>query len=660
MTNNEHSLHQLQFLDSETNVTDSIFKKHRCVLLFGPPGIGKSTLAQTLARKLTKSGGDCWCISADPGSPAFGIPGAVALGKWANDHWQVVAIEALCTLDAGRFRLPLTTAVHRLSQIPKKGIVLIDGPGVVRGVAGRELLAGLLEATKTSAVLALTAVDREPPLIEELHAIDAEVFVMHADAGARRPGKRIRARLRTVLWDEYLTDAVEHSLDINMLHLIGTPPPLDEPVAWIGRQVALIQNRQTEVMGEVVKLEATTLTVRAPIDSTNASTLQVRNAQRTTNGVIETAEPFAPEHLRYFPPSDIAPYEGESGGPRVIGRVGAVDVVLPNGVFGDALLHVRIRQQGRSLLFDLGEGSRLSGRVAHQVTDVFISHAHMDHLGGFQWLLRSRLGEFPACRLYGPPGLARHIESYINSFLWDRVGEFGPAFEVAELHGQTLKRFRLQAGVDGREALDEMSVIDGILLEEPGFLVRAVELDHKTPVIAYALEQTKNIHIRKDVLQQMQLEPGHWLTQLKKNLLSGNLSTMIDLPDGNQDTVERLGKVLTLISPGKKLVYATDLDDTPDNRERLQTLARNAHTFFCESVFSEIDRENAQRTGHLTARATGEIATAARVARLVPFHFSRRYSDNPQQLYDELKAACAQVVLPQTMSVFDVILESPD
>jgi ribonuclease BN (tRNA processing enzyme) len=94
-------------------------------------------------------------------------------------------------------------------------------------------------------------------------------------------------------------------------------------------------------------------------------------------------------------------------------------------------------------------------------------------------------------------------------------------------------------------------------------------------------------------------------------------------------------------------VYATDLADTAENRQRLGRLARHAHTFVCEAPFIEADVTRAQRTGHLTTRACGEIATEARVARLVPFHFSRRYAGNPQQLYEEISAACSCLVAPK-------------
>jgi hypothetical protein len=34
------------------------------------------------------------------------------------------------------------------------------------------------------------------------------------------------------------------------------------------------------------------------------------------------------------------------------------------------------------------------------------------------------------------------------------------------------------------------------------------------------------------------------------------------------------------------------------------------------------------------------------VARLVPFHLSRRYTEDPQLVFDELQEACDRVVLP--------------
>jgi ribonuclease BN (tRNA processing enzyme) len=52
-------------------------------------------------------------------------------------------------------------------------------------------------------------------------------------------------------------------------------------------------------------------------------------------------------------------------------------------------------------------------------------------------------------------------------------------------------------------------------------------------------------------------------------------------------------------------------------------------------------------TRHLTARACGEIATAAGVERLIPFHFSKRYEDEPERIYNEVAAVCARLIMPK-------------
>jgi ribonuclease BN (tRNA processing enzyme) len=622
-------------------------RRDRRVLLFGPPGVGKSTLAARLADHLLATGRECSCISADPGSPAFGVPGTLTLGRRSAGGWQATATQPLCTLDAGRFRLPLLAGVQRLLEGLAAGMLLIDSPGVVRGVAGSELVQALVDLSAVDLVLVVSRSAHEPPLAAELAALPVECCIVEAAAGARRPGKPARARARSRQWDAYLSYAVELQLDLDHLPVIGTPPPLDEPEAWPGRQVALLRQGSCLGLGEALALSGRCLTLRAPPLAAAPDALLLRDAARSAQGLLESAAPFAAASLAFLPPAGLVPESAATQGPRPVGRVGGVDLALVNGLFGDPLLHLRLRHQARSLLFDLGDGSRLSARIAHQVSDVFISHAHMDHLGGFLWLLRSRVGDFPPCRLYGPPGLARHVSGLVYGFLWDRVGELGPAFEVAELHGATLRRWRVQAGHPGRVELAAQPAHDGVLLREPGFRVRAVVLDHHTPVLAFAFEPARELKVRADRLKALGVAPGPWLNALKQRVSAGDSGSLLTLPDGREAAVAELTRELLVITPGRRLVYATDLADTPSNRERLVALAQHAHTLFLEAVFTEAHGGHARRHGHLTARACGEIASAAGVSRLVPFHFSRRYVDDPQALFEELSAACGSVVLPE-------------
>ena len=618
----------------------------RPLCLFGAPGRGKSTLARRLARVLApRTSAPLYCLGADPGSPAFGLPGALTLALWEHEAWQPIRFEALCTLDAGRFRLPLIQALESLMPLATGGWLLIDAPGLVRGTAARELAAALCQALGAPDVLLLAHTKEILPLVDELHARAHRVWRVPPAPEARRSSRRMLARQRTRLWDAWLQGAERRTIPIDALPILGNPPPVQRPEAWKGRQIALLQQGRTLTLGEIESFQRGQLVLRTPRTAPHeADALQVRDAQRREDGLLGSAEPYAsPQPVTV---QVLLPVETPPPSPPVAGRCGPLDFTLVNGVFGDPLLHLRLRHAGRSLLFDLGEAPRLSTRLAHQITDVFVSHAHMDHLGGFQWLLRSRLGDFPACRLYGPPGLADHIVCFIGSFLWDRIGSNGPAFVVAELHGNTLRRWRIQAGTGKRSELEPHGVRESVIHEEAGFRIRAVELDHHTPVLAFAFEPERELHARRDRLHETGLPPGPWLGELKAAILAESHERPITLPDGSRRPAGDLAESLLLVQPGRRLVYATDLADHAANRERLISFAAGAHTFFCEAPFRMRDSDNAARNGHLTTRACAEIAREAGVARLVPFHFSRRYQDDPESVYEEIQTVFPVLVRP--------------
>ncbi|MFA6162170.1 MAG: Clp1/GlmU family protein [Methylobacter sp.] len=618
------------------------------ILLYGEAGIGKSTLTNELARVLSERGLTCICITADPGSPGFGLPGTVSLGQWQESGWQVLEFEALCTLDAGRFRLPLLSAVNRLIQKAPLGLMLIDAPGVVRGIAGSELLVGMVGLLDIDIVLMLNRQSKPLPLMNELLSLGVRFLSVHAHPQACRPGQKTRAHKRTQQWRTYLTASEEITINLSDLRLIGSPPPIDVPDAWAGRQCAFIDTGRTVSIGEIIALKDSTLQVRLPAAAATTRTLQVRDACSEKNGLLVSAASFASGNLQFLPPPDAMPYPSSdyNGGPRPAVKMRSMYATMINGIFGDPLLHLRLHQQQRSLLFDLGDSGRLPTRIAHQVSDVFISHAHIDHIGGFLWLLRSRVGYFPSCRLFGPPGLIGHIKGMIDGVLWDRIGDTGPRFEVTEIHGDRLLRTRIQTGYRDCVDLPEIQIAEGLIVDDPLFSVRTITLDHHTPVQAYIFESKVTLNIDNTALKTLGLTAGPWLHQLKRLVAAGDNKAMILLSDNSSREAGELGDSLLIVTPGEKLVYATDLADTEANRTALTTLAHKADFLFCEASFLETDIEQARRTGHLTARACGEIATGADVKQLVPFHFSRRYEKEPEAVYLEISAACSRVIMP--------------
>ncbi len=342
--------------------------------------------------------------------------------------------------------------------------------------------------------------------------------------------------------------------------------------------------------------------------------------------------------------------KGDHCGPVPVARMGSASATLVNGVFGDPLLRLELIHRRRSVLFDLGDPGRMSARVAHQVSDVFFSHTHADHVGGFLWFLRSRIGDLPPCRLYGPPGLARQVAGMVGGILWDRVEDRAPRFEIREWHGDHIRCYRVVAGAGAEQRLDDLPLVEGILWRESGFLVRATELDHGTPVLAFSWESAVQLKVRRERLDALGLKHGRWLQVLKEAVIDGRPDEIIATPDGREHRVAELQEKILLVHPGYKMVYATDFADTADNRRRLVQLAKGAHSLFCEASFMLEDADQAQRTGHISTRACAQIANAAGVQQLLPFHFSKRYIKRAADVYREIHAACPRTVLPAFMA----------
>jgi ribonuclease BN (tRNA processing enzyme) len=619
----------------------------RRVLLVGAAGVGKSFLAGQMADACATT---CTLINANIGSPVAGPPGCVFRAERHHGQWQLEELEALCTLDAGRYRLPLTVAVGRAVDRTRPGPLLIDAPGIAHQTLASELLSGLAQAAHVDTILAVT---REPDHVRDL--LPFRTVVVTASPAATAASKPARAAERTAQWDRYLDGAP--TVVLPMPESAGPPLLTDD---CRGRQIAFLdEHGHTLVLGEVEAASADELRVRAPAhDRARVRAYLVRDARRNDAGSLATAtndRPLARGRAEIeLPPSatsDMVAAREESAElttAPISAHAASARIVLVNGLFGDPTLHVRFRHHRRSLLFDIGETTRLQARIAHQISDLFVTHAHVDHIAGFLWLLRSRIGIPEPCRVFGPPGIGDRIAGMLSAIEWDRVGERAPIFEVSEVRADRIESWSLRAGDPAREARGCRD--SAILLDEPGFRVRATTLDHAgIPVLAFALEESVHLNVRKERLEELAVEPGPWLETLKHLVHRGEQDRTVDLPNRTSQTVRNLAEHLLLERPGERVVYATDFGDTPANRDAVVELARGAHTLFCEAGFADKDADQATATGHLTARACAEIAAAADVGQLIPFHLSRRYEREPEHVLAEVAETFAGTFVPPAL-----------
>jgi ribonuclease Z len=324
---------------------------------------------------------------------------------------------------------------------------------------------------------------------------------------------------------------------------------------------------------------------------------------------------------------------------------------LVNGVFGDPALLIDFKFVRRALLFDIGDVGRLPTRKLLRVSDVFVSHAHMDHFAGFDRLLRVCLGRAKGVRLYGPPQFLDRVEHKLAAYTWNVVQNYAADFTVTA--HELLPDWRVQRACFRsrskfvREAADETSAPDGVLLAEPEMRVRAMFIDHETPCLAFALEECTHINIWKSKLADLGLPTGPWLQELKAAVLAGEPDdTRIHAKwrdrHGEHERVVPLGelkaKVIKLV-PGQKICYVTDAAFSEDNVQRIVGLAAQSDLLFIEAAFHHEDLERARDRFHLTARQAGELAHAAGVSFAVPFHFSPRYMDRELELRAQFETA---------------------
>lgn len=320
---------------------------------------------------------------------------------------------------------------------------------------------------------------------------------------------------------------------------------------------------------------------------------------------------------------------------------------LVNPPSGDPALFVEMLFERRGLLFDLGELRALPPRKILRVSDVFVSHAHMDHFMGFDWLLRICLGREKRIRLHGPPGFLEQVEHKLAAYSWNLAERYESnlRLEVTECapDGGAWRAAFSCRGRFRREGEARLRLDDLVLLEEPGLRVRTAFLDHRIPCMAFALEQRRHVNIWRNRLADLGLEVGPWLRELKQSVLRGEPddSPITARHAGGDERQLRLGELRTTLRvvEGQKLAYVTDCAFHEENARRIVELARGADLLYIEAMFADADAALAAAKAHLTARQAGALAREAGVKAVVPFHHSARYGGRGDLLASEVESA---------------------
>jgi len=310
---------------------------------------------------------------------------------------------------------------------------------------------------------------------------------------------------------------------------------------------------------------------------------------------------------------------------------------LINGPFDDPGIYVRMARESRAFIVDPGFSTNLSAGDILKVTDIFVSHAHVDHFIGFDNILRTCLKKAGTVRLYGPEGFIDKVEGRLNGYTWNLTEACRLSIEVSAVEGGTVKKAMFRASEAFKREDLETLPFKGVLVEEKLFKVSAVVLDHKIPCLAFSIMEDYHINIDKAKLAGMGLPVGPWLKTFKMAVRENNIDSVIDI-DGQAYRVEDL-RAIANITDGQKLTYVVDAVGSDENIQKIIELAKGSNVLYIEAYYSNEDRDIAKERFHLTAGEAGRIARKASVGRMETFHYSPRYINDPDILVKEAEAA---------------------
>ncbi len=312
-----------------------------------------------------------------------------------------------------------------------------------------------------------------------------------------------------------------------------------------------------------------------------------------------------------------------------------------NPPFADPGFFLQHRYNGQALFFDLGDLRRLSARQILKADRIFISHAHIDHLIGFDQLLRLALNRSKHLNFYGPPGIISQLGHKLRGYTWNLTEHYDLRLTVHEIGPQCIRSrdFLCSLKFIPQDTLASRPYTDSVICRRTDLTVRAAILDHGIECLAYLLEEPLQINFHPEKLLRLNWRPGPWLTRVRRALQDGTSpETLFEVPGGGLQRLESIADSIASIQTGVKIAYVTDIIFSEANLEKLLPLIHRADILICEAAFLNSAAEKARKSFHLTAEQAGRIARLAEVKHLKIFHFSPRHSGLDQRFYEEAAA----------------------
>jgi len=283
------------------------------------------------------------------------------------------------------------------------------------------------------------------------------------------------------------------------------------------------------------------------------------------------------------------------------------------------LSSIAIVRGSEVLIFDTGEGMQRnflqSGIGTNRKTKIFITHMHSDHVIGLLGLLQTMAlqnRDIPV-QLYGSNMLRDFMESNM------KLLNFGLTFPLA---------FK--------------EVKESVVVEEDEYVVKAKLAEHSVESYCYCLEERER--------------PGVFYPEKAEKLGIPKGRLWHKLQHGEQ--IEYNGKIVKSeeVTGSKRRGRKIGISGDTRINDGLADFFRDCDLLIFDSTYGEDHKDKATENMHSTAKEAAELATKARVKKLVLTHFSARY-DDVNVLVKEASEVHPNVVAAEDLMVIEIPYE---
>lgn len=289
-----------------------------------------------------------------------------------------------------------------------------------------------------------------------------------------------------------------------------------------------------------------------------------------------------------------------------------------------------------TILFDCGYFFSLRLRDLQRINMIFVSHTHFDHFMGFDHFLRVNMEQDKTVELFGPASFIDQVACKLGGYTWNLCENLKLDFKVNEIS----EKMQTSTTLIGKEAYKlkdrQISESGEFIKNDEKFTVRSSILDHKTPTLAFSIEEKNTLSVKKEEIDRMGLSPGPWIKDLKNTAIreaeEGKLADEEIIINDKTYNRKYLQDILLEVRKGKKISYVVDTIFNKITAKKIISLVRGSDEFYCEMSYLSSEKDKARENYHLTAKQAAILAKEAEVKKLIPIHFSKRYDKR----YDEL------------------------